>query len=436
MLSSYTNPALSALRQEVREFARIEIKPRVCEMEESGAIERGLVVEMARMGWIGVTIPREYGGMEAGHLAKTVIIEEISRVSAAMGAAVQASQLGVAKVIHFGAKEQRESWLTRFATGRSLPTIAVTEPESGGHVLGMSSTGVRRGDHYVLNGRKCFVGNSHIGDVHGVVVRTGPGSKGLTAFLVENTHPGFQVGDIGRPTGLRGFSYGELIMRDCQVPAANRIGEEGQGLQVAYSSSILYGRPNLAAVALGVHQAVMDDTLAFCANRRLYGAPLAKLPSVALKVGSLASRLITSRLVAYDAVRALDEGASCDIELMNAKLVNTESALTSVREAIDIFGARAGQAEYNLDRYLRDIVHTLPPAGTSDIQRLRLSQAAFGDYPPEWSALLREHLATGAHLVEDQFENTDEKELGTDEKELRDDGFGWSRGHEDAAAPS
>jgi alkylation response protein AidB-like acyl-CoA dehydrogenase len=415
------------LRHEVREFAKIEIQPRVPEMEKSNAIERDLVLEMARLGWIGVTIPREYGGMEAGHLAKTIIIEEISRVSAAMGAAVQASQLGVAKVLHFGTKEQRASWLTRFATGHALPTIAVTEPESGGHVLGMRSTGVRRGAHYVLNGRKCFVGNSHIGDVHGVVVRTGPGSGGLTAFLVENTHPGFRLGSAGHQTGLRGFSYGELIMEDCRVPVGNRIGEEGQGLQVAYSSSVLYGRPNLTAVALGVHQAVMDDTLAFCHDRQPYGTPLAKLPSVALEVGSLASRLITARLVAYDAVRALDEGASCDIELMNAKLVNTESALTSVRAAIGIFGARACQAEYNLDRYLRDIVHTLPPAGTSDIQRLRLSQAAFGDYPAEWSTLLREHLAPGTRFADEVFEDSDAARPPVA-------GFGTWRGHEGAAA--
>ncbi len=392
MLSSFANHGNDELRQQVREFAEKEIAPLVDEMEERKRIERDLVVEMARLGWIGVTIPARYGGMEAGHLAKTIIIEEVSRVSGAMGAALQASQLGVAKVIHFGNDRQRERWLPRFATGASLPTIAVTEPESGGHVLGMRTRAERRGDHYVLNGRKCFVGNSHIGDVHGVVARTGPGSGGLTAFLVENGHPGFRLGDPGQQTGLHGFSYGELVFEDCRVPAANRVGAEGQGLQVAYSSSTLYGRPNLTAVALGIHQAILDDTLAFCRDRQHYGAPLAKLPTVALEVGSIFSRLLTSRLLAYNAARSLDLGVDCDSELMNAKLVNTESALTSVRAALGIFAARGCQRQFNLDRYMRDLVHTLPPAGTSDIQRLRLSQAAFGDYPREWSSLLREQV--------------------------------------------
>jgi alkylation response protein AidB-like acyl-CoA dehydrogenase len=142
--------------------------------------------------------------MGLGHLAKTLIIEELSRVSGAMGAMVQASQLGVAKVLHFGTETQKQYWLRRFATGECLPAIAVTEWESGGHVLGMSSTAVRHGKHYVLDGHKCFVGNSHIGDVHGIVVRTGPGSGGLSAFLVETDRPGFRPGAAGSQFGLHG----------------------------------------------------------------------------------------------------------------------------------------------------------------------------------------------------------------------------------------
>jgi acyl-CoA dehydrogenase len=145
-----------------------------------------------------------------------------------MGAMAQASQLGVAKVLHFGTARQKERWLPRFATGDELPTIAVTEPASGGHVLGMRSSAVRDGDDYVLNGGKCFVGNSHIADVHGVVARTAPGPRGLTAFLVERDRSGLRLGTRGTPAGLHGFSYGELILEDCRVPAANRIGAEGQ----------------------------------------------------------------------------------------------------------------------------------------------------------------------------------------------------------------
>lgn len=381
------------LRERVRRFAEREIAPRVPEMEAAKTVESGLVRAMARQGWIGATIPERCGGMGLGHLAKTIIIEEVSRVSAAMGAAVQASQLGVAKVVHFGSEQQREHWLPLFASGHALPTIAVTEPESGGHVLGMRSSALRDGADYILNGRKWFVGNSHIGDVHGVVVRTGGGSRGLTALLVESDRPGFRLGDVGQQTGLHGFSYGELVFEDCRVPTANRIGAEGDGLDVAYSSSVLYGRPNLAAVALGIHQAIVDDTVAFCRERELYGQPLAQLPTISRQLGTLASRLATARLMVYQATHLLDLGEPCDLELVNAKLVNTESALDSARTALEIFAARGCQADYRLDRYLRDVVHTLPPAGTSDIQRLRLSQMALGSYPEQWSARLRDQTA-------------------------------------------
>jgi acyl-CoA dehydrogenase len=377
-----------ALRDDVRRFAEREVRPRVQAMEARRAVELDLPREIAARGWIGVTIPRRYEGMDLGHLAKTVVIEELSRVSGAMGAMVQASQLGVAKVVHFGTVRQKARWLPSFASGELLPTIAVTEPESGGHVLGMRSTAVRDGGSYVLNGRKCFVGNSHIGDVHGVVARTGRGSRGLTALLVERDRPGFRLGNYGTPAGLHGFSYGELVFEDCRVPVENRIGDEGQGLDVAYSSSTVYGRPNLTAVALGIHQAIFDDTVAFCRERELYGEPLAKLPTVAQKLGEMNSRLMTARLAAYHGVHLLDRRHDCDAELMNAKLVNTESALTSARAALEIFAGRGCQTDHNIERYLRDVIHTFPAAGTSDVQRLRLAEVALGAYRGAWSSRL------------------------------------------------
>jgi len=378
------------LREEVRAFAEAYIRPVVPQLESDKLIIEDLPRHTARQGWIGATIPLEYGGMGMGHLAKTIIIEEISRVSGALGAIVQASQLGVAKVIHFGNERQKQQWLPRFASGESLPTIAVTEWESGGHVLAMKSTADRVADGYVLNGHKCFVGNSHIGDVHGVVLRTGPGSRGLSAFLVERDRAGFALGTPGHQTGLHGFSYGEILFNDLWLPVENRLSQEGQGLDVAYSSSVLYGRLNLGAVALGIHQAVVEDAVAFCSSRHHYGGPLTRISTVAAKLGQMRSNLTTARLTAYHASCLLDQGASCDEELLNAKLVNTEYALNSVRTAIELFAARACQQEYHLDRYLRDVLHTFPAAGTSDVQRLRLAEIACGTYRGAWSEQLSE----------------------------------------------
>lgn len=215
----------------------------------------------------------------------------------------------------------------------------MTEPESGGHVLGMTATAVRDGDDYILNGRKVYVGNSHVGDVHGVVVRTGPGSRGLTAFLVEPDRPGFSLGAERDTMGLHGFSFGELHFDNCRVPVESRLGEEGDGLAVAYSSSVLYGRANLTAVSLGIHRAILEETTRFCTERIRYGKPLYELPNIKIKLGQLQSRLMTARLAAYHAVHLLDQGLPCDAELMNAKVVNVESALDSARAAMEIHAA-------------------------------------------------------------------------------------------------
>ncbi|MGW7520923.1 acyl-CoA dehydrogenase family protein [Streptomyces sp. NPDC054796] len=381
----FTDHRHQQLRAAVREFAEREVRPRIPAMEADRTASRPLSRRIARQGWIGATVPSAYGGMGAGHLAKTVIIEELSRVSGAMGAMVQASQLGAAKIIHFGNEEQKKTWLPAIASGDCLPTIAVTEHGSGGHVLGMTSSAVRDGDEWVLNGGKVYVGNSHVGDLHGVVMRTGPGSKGLTAFLVESDRPGCVLARQRETMGLHGFSFGELRFENCRVPAANVLGEEGDGLSVAYSSSVLYGRANLTAVSLGIHQAILDETTAFCAHRQRYGSALADLGAIKLKLGQMQSRLMLARLAAYHAVHLLDQGSSCDAELMNAKLVNVEYALDSARNAMEIHAACGLFTDRPVERYLRDAHHIFAPAGTSDIQRLRLGEVAMGTAKGSWS---------------------------------------------------
>jgi alkylation response protein AidB-like acyl-CoA dehydrogenase len=381
----FTTRRHQRLRNEVRAFAEATVRPRIPDMETSKAVQHDLSLQIARQGWVGVTISPDYGGMGLGHLAKTIIIEELSRVSAAMGAMVQASQLGVAKILHYGNETQKKTWLPAIADGSCLPTIAVTESQSGSHVLGMTATAVRDGDDYLINGRKVFVGNSHIGDLHGVVVRTGPGSRGLSAFLVESERPGFSLGPHRAAMGLHGFSFGELIFDNCRVPATNLLGAEGDGLAVAYSSSILYGRANLTAVSLGIHRALMEDTSAFVNEQHRYGKPLHELLPIRLKLGQMQSRLMTAQLAAYHAVYLLDRGLPCDAELMNAKLINVEYTLDSARNAMEVHAACGLYPDRQVERYLRDAHHIFAPAGTSDVQLLRLGEVALGMSKGQWS---------------------------------------------------
>lgn len=401
MTSIFEDDRHEMLREQVRNFAQERVAPRVARMESTRQVDVELSALIAAQGWIGVTIPAVYGGMGLGHLAKTIIIEELARVSGAMGAMVQASVLGVAKILHFGSEAQKKLWLPLIAAGRCLPTIAVTEAVSGGHVLGMSGRAVRDGDEYVLDGTKVFVGNSHIGDLHGVVMRIGPGSGGLTAFLVEATRPGVRLEAQASTMGLSGFSFGTVVFEDCRVPVENRLGREGDGLKVAYSSSTLYGRPNLAAVALGIHRAVMEDTIAYCERRELYGAPLSDISSVAMKLGGMQSRLMTAKLALYHASYLLDKGLPCDADLMNAKLINAEYAIDSARAAMEIFAARGLHSGYRIERYLRDVYHIYAPAGTSDIQRLRLSEYAAGSSHEQWSVALADRVRADAAVLAD-----------------------------------
>ena len=388
----FTTAKHDRLREQVRLFAETEVRPLIGELESATEVHNGLSRLIAKQGWIGVTIGRNYGGMGLGHLAKTIVIEELARVSGAMGAMVQASQLGVAKILHFGNETQKNRWLPAISTGDCLPTIAVTEPGSGGHVLGMSASAKRDGDSYILNGSKVFVGNSHVGDLHGVVVRTGPGSKGLSAFLVESTSPGLSLGKERPAMGLHGFSFGELIFDDCRVPAENLLGAEGDGLSVAYSSSVLYGRPNLTAVSLGIHQAIVEETVRFATEQHRYGKPLSDLPTVKQKLGQMQSHLMTARLVAYHAAHLLDEGVPCDTELMNAKLVNVESSLDTARTAMEVHAAEGLHSDRQVERFVRDAYHIYSPAGTSDVQRLRLAEAALGTSKASWSGRLARKL--------------------------------------------
>lgn len=381
------------LRAAVRTFAQVTVAPCVADMEGTRQVETDLVRMIAKQGWIGATIDTAHGGMGAGHLAKTIIIEELSRVSAAVGAAVQASQLGTAKIIHYGSEQQKRRWLPLIAAGECLPTIAVTEPGSGSHLLGVEMRARREGRHYVLNGRKVYVGNSHIGHLHGVVARTGEGTQGLSAFLVEAERPGLTLSAPAGTLGLHGFSFGELRFTDCRVPAGNRLGEEGDGRDIADSSSVLYGRPNLAAVALGIHQAILDQVTAFTSERTRYGQPLAKLPNIKIKLGQIKWRVMNARLAAYHATHLLDIGAGDDALLFNAKLTNAELLLDSARAAMEIHAAVGLTTDTPMERYLRDAHHIQAPAGTSDVQALRLAEVALGTSKSRWSQRLASMLA-------------------------------------------
>ncbi|WP_405728749.1 acyl-CoA/acyl-ACP dehydrogenase [Streptomyces sp. NBC_00028] len=377
------------LKAEVREFAETEVAPRVAHMEATGAVEHDLAWEIARRGWIGITIDPAYGGMGAGHVAKVLLIEELARVCGAMGAAAQASQLPVAMIDNFGSEDQRRRWLPPIAAGDVMPTIDVTEEVSGSQLGGMQGRARRHRGGWVLNAAKTHVGNSHIANLHCVVARTadsGPGS--LSAFLVESDREG--VSPLRPPVpamALRGFSFGTVVFGDVWVPEENLLGADGDGRDVADSASVLNGRANLGAVSLGVHRATVETTLAFAAARERYGKPLSELSSVQQRLGQMVSNMMTAQTVLYTAADMLDRGARCDGHLMNAKLVNYELGTASAKLGMEVHAASGLFTDRPIERCFRDAHAMFAPAGTSDVQRLRLARLALGTGQPEWSQL-------------------------------------------------
>ena len=370
------------LREEIRKYAQEYFAATRDQIEEEESIPSVIYQRMAQLGWYGVAIPRSHQGMEAGHLARFLAIEEVSRVSGAIGGALQSAILGTAMVQYYGSQEQQDQWLPRFARGDDVISICITEQGSGSHILGMNACARIEGDEYVLNGTKCWIANSHIATVHGVLARTGDDSTGLSAFLVEADRPGVRPGLANDNTGLRGFNVGEVVFENCRIPLGNRIGAEGMGLEIAHRSITCYGKSNLTAVALGIHQALLDATLAYVRERSIYGKPLSELESVRVKLGSIYRNVTLARQAAYWAMHQLDACGVADESIILAKLAGTEWAFESAKLAMDIFAARGTSRSKGVERFVRDLLMVFPPAGTSDIHMKRLAEIALGDYVP------------------------------------------------------
>ncbi|MEU9641610.1 MULTISPECIES: acyl-CoA dehydrogenase family protein [unclassified Streptomyces] len=392
-LRPYLTTRHDLLWQEADAFAAEHVASRAARMEAApGKVERKVADLMAARRWFALTVPAAFGGLGAGHVAKTILVHRIARVSAAAAAILQATLIPVGALLHFATYEQKDRWLPRVADGSVLLSIAVTEPLAGGYIGGIETTAEHIGNQWVITGSKIHIGNSHIAGAHLIVARTArPGvrtSQALTAFMVEADRPGLSVSDHRAGLGLHGFSAGRLDLDHVRVPDDNVVGEVGQGLAVAQSSSILYGRPNLAAVSLGIHEAVVDTTTSRLKARPRYQGALSDLPVLRDRVGGMEARLRAGRILAYQSVHLLDQGLPCDAELINAKYLGHQWARQSAQDAMELHGAHALDGDYILQRLWRDIQHTYPPAGTGEVQRINLADAAFDEDHIQWSERL------------------------------------------------
>ena len=368
------------LRKTVREFAENEVTPKMEAMEETGKFPMELLKPMAELGILGVITPPEYDGVGLGYVARTIVLEELGRVCGAMPMAVQVHHMGCAALHDFGTDAQKKKYLPPLAKGETMGVVAVTDPSGGSDVVGMKTSAELKGDKYILNGRKCFITNSHTSDFWVVIARTAEGAKGLSAFIVDKDAPGAKVGHEENKFGLRGANTGELVFNDCEIPKENLLGQEGGGLAIAMKTVSETGRTGMAATALGILTAVYEEAGKFASERVLYGKPISALQGIQFLMAEIYAQLEISRLLCYRASWMKDQNMRFDTESAMAKWYACEAAANAAKKAVEIHGAYGIMQEYTVQRLLRDAMVTIPAGGTGEIGKVVLARAALAPF--------------------------------------------------------
>ncbi len=368
------------LRKAVREFAENEVPPKMEAMEETGDFPTDLLKPMAQLGITGVITPTEYDGVGLGYVARTIVLEELGRVCGAMPMSLQVHHMACANLNDFATEAQKKKYLPRLARGETMGCVAVTDPSGGSDVVGMKTSAELKGDKYILNGRKCFITNSHTSDFWIIIARTAEGAKGLSAFIVDKDAPGAKVGRKEHKFGLRGANTGELIFDNCEVPKENLLGQEGGGLAVAIKTISETGRTGMAATALGILTAAYEEAGKFASERMLYGKPISALQAIQFYMAEIYTQLEICRLLCYRASWLKDQNMRCDNEAALAKYYTCEAAANAAKKAIEIHGSYGIMKEYAVQRLLRDAMVTIPAGGTAEIAKVVLARAALAPF--------------------------------------------------------
>ncbi|MFC1812576.1 acyl-CoA dehydrogenase family protein [Thermodesulfobacteriota bacterium] len=357
-------------RKAAREFAETSVAPKIPEMEETGKFSEDLVKALGEAEMMALTIPEEYGGLGLGYTVRMIAVEEISKVSVAVGMMLQVCALGIEPIVKFGTEEQKKKYLPAMAKGERIGTTAVTEATGGSDPTGIRTTYRKEGNEYILNGRKCFITNSHIGDTITVLAKDDENPKAFSTFVVEGGTEGFKPTREEHKLGMRGCNTGELAFENCRVPAEHLIGEEGKGMRVALSAIGDVGRGGMVGCALGVQAACLEASVKFANERILYGKPISNLQTIQNKLADMKIDLEAGMLLAYRASSMQDKGMRSSNEFAVAKYFTTEAAQRAAKMAVDIHGGYGCMEEYAVTRYLRDSFVLGPSAGTSDIMKV------------------------------------------------------------------
>jgi len=366
----------------VREFAEAEVKPVAKEIDETGRFPRDTFKKAAELGLTGIATPEDYGGAGMDHVSYEIVVEEISRVCASTGAILSVqNSLYCDPVQRFGTEEQKKKFLVPFARGERIGCYALTEPQAGSNAAALATKAVRKGDRYIVNGTKAWITNGGAADAAIVYVNTQPekGEKGITALVVEKGTPGFAVGKEEKKLGVHATACTELSFTDCEVPAENRVGQEGEGYKIALST-LDGGRIGIAAQATGIAQGAFEASLSYAHQRQAFGHPIADFQAIQFMLADMATEIDAARLLARRAAWKQDSGARFTMEASVAKLFASEMATRVTHKAIQIHGGYGYSREYPVERAYRDARITEIYEGTSEIQRLIIAAWVLKSY--------------------------------------------------------
>jgi isovaleryl-CoA dehydrogenase len=367
------------LRDTVATFASDKIAPLADRIDREDWFPRHLWPEMGALGLHGITVEEEWGGSGLGYLEHCVAMEEISRASASIGLSYGAhSNLCVNQLRRWGTQDQKQRYLGKLVSGEHLGALAMSEPGAGSDVVSMKLRAEKRGDRYVLNGSKLWITNGPSADTLIVYAKTdmAAGAKGITAFLVEKSFPGFSVAQKLDKLGMRGSETGELVFQDCEVPAENVVGLVGKGVNVLMSG-LDYERSVLAAGPLGIMQAALDVVMPYIHQREQFGAPIGTFQLIQGKVADMYVALNSARAYVYAVAKACDRGQTTREDAAGAILYAGEAATRIALDAIQLLGGMGYINDSPTGRFLRDAKLYEIGAGTSEIRRMLIGRQLF-----------------------------------------------------------
>ncbi len=373
---AYNKDSLKLIKDSAKDFALQYIKPYVMDWDESQHFPKEVLVKSGEYGFMGMLVPECYGGSGLGYHEYVASIVEISKIDPSIGLSIAAhNSLCTNHILKFGNESQKNKWLPDLATGKYIGAWGLTEPNTGSDASKMSSTAVRKGNKWVLNGTKNFITHGKSGDISVVVFRTGPvGEKNnSTAFVIEKGIRGLQSGKKENKLGMRASETAEMIFQDCIIDDSNRLGEVGEGFK--QSMEILDGgRISIAALSLGIAKGAYEASIKYSNERIQFGKPISSFQAISFKLADMATEIEAAELLIKNASDKINNSESVTLESAMCKLFASELCVKVSNDAVQIFGGYGYIKDFPVEKYLRDSKLCTIGEGTSEIQKLVISR--------------------------------------------------------------